>query len=294
LKGFDISQWQGKHSLEDFKRAKNAGYDFVILRIAHTHNTVIQKDPCFENNYNNAIKAGFYVGIYFYSTAKTVTKSKLEAEFTLRYLKDRKLHLPIFFDCEDKKQRGLGKTKLKNVCEGFCNVIEKAGYDAGVYANKSFLVSEIATISKEYNIWLAEWRVKPNHPTYKKRYELHQYSSTGSVTGFGHPIDMDVSKLKPSKKPTFEKAQSVKKKSGYMGTFPRLPKKRYFEKGDTGQEVKYLQEFLNWYGDYDLEIDGSYGNLTRNAVKDYQRKENLEVDGFFGKESITHAKKYKR
>lgn len=94
-------------------------------------------------------------------------------------------------------------------------------------------------------------------------------------------------KLGASKKKT-----TTKKK--YSGTFPTLPKKGYFAKGDTGVNVKRLQKFLNWYGNYKLAIDGSFGNATLSAVKKYQKKAGLKVDGFFGKASLAKAKTIKK
>ncbi len=51
--------------------------------------------------------------------------------------------------------------------------------------------------------------------------------------------------------------------------------------GSSGSEVKKLQEELNKYG-YDLDVDGQFGSLTQSAVKDYQKKNNLVVDGIVG------------
>ena len=86
---------------------------------------------------------------------------------------------------------------------------------------------------------------------------------------------------------------TIVQKGLYTGTFPTLPKKEYFCKGDTGQQVKYLQSFLRWYGTYYDSIDGSFGNNTLAAVKAFQKAEGLEVDGYFGKKSLAKAKTVK-
>ncbi len=100
---------------------------------------------------------------------------------------------------------------------------------------------------------------------------------------------------------------SPKKK--YSGTFPsvkvtyyvtnkkgkKVKKTRYYlQQGDTGIQVKRLQKFLNWYGDYNLAVDGIFGAKTLAAVKDFQKKTKLEVDGLFGKKSLAKAKKVKK
>lgn len=51
--------------------------------------------------------------------------------------------------------------------------------------------------------------------------------------------------------------------------------------GSTGSDVKKLQELLN-QNDYNLDVDGSFGPKTQAAVKDYQNKNGLKVDGIVG------------
>jgi len=79
-------------------------------------------------------------------------------------------------------------------------------------------------------------------------------------------------------------------KSAYTGTFP----KGTLKKGSKGNEVKNLQKFLNWYGNYGLVIDGSFGKKTEKAVKAFQKATGLTVDGIFGPKSLTKAKSIKR
>ena len=50
--------------------------------------------------------------------------------------------------------------------------------------------------------------------------------------------------------------------------FPVLPKRGYFEKGDSGKQVEKTQKYLVWMDLYSDEIDGIYGEKTVDAVKD--------------------------
>ena len=61
--------------------------------------------------------------------------------------------------------------------------------------------------------------------------------------------------------------------------------KNYLQYGDTGSEVKTLQTKLNKVG-YKLAVDGSYGDATKAAVKSFQTKYKLEIDGIAGKNTI--------
>lgn len=80
----------------------------------------------------------------------------------------------------------------------------------------------------------------------------------------------------------------------YTGTFPTLPKRGYFKKGDTGTQIKYLQKFLNWFGDYGLVIDGELGSKTAAAVGMFQKATGLITDKKFGVKSLAKAKTVKK
>ncbi len=54
------------------------------------------------------------------------------------------------------------------------------------------------------------------------------------------------------------------------------------EKGDKGDAVKKLQQRLKELGYYTYGIDSSYGDRTVEAVKAFQKKNNLTVDGIAG------------
>ncbi len=55
------------------------------------------------------------------------------------------------------------------------------------------------------------------------------------------------------------------------------------KQGSTGGEVKEVQRRLKMWGYYSGEVDGIYGSKTVEAVKYFQRKNGLTVDGIAGK-----------
>ena len=53
-------------------------------------------------------------------------------------------------------------------------------------------------------------------------------------------------------------------------------------KGSTGEDVKTLQTMLNKVQNAGLVVDGDFGNGTLTAVKNFQKANNLDVDGVVG------------
>ena len=73
--------------------------------------------------------------------------------------------------------------------------------------------------------------------------------------------------------------------SGGSGTVTiELP---VLKKGSTGNSVKTLQIFLNGFGYNCGTVDGSFGAKTLSAVKQFQSKNKLSVDGSVGKATWT-------
>lgn len=57
--------------------------------------------------------------------------------------------------------------------------------------------------------------------------------------------------------------------------------------GSTGQEVKNIQYRLSKWDYYDGKIDGIYGYKTYKAVRSFQYKNGLKVDGVAGAETLS-------
>lgn len=56
--------------------------------------------------------------------------------------------------------------------------------------------------------------------------------------------------------------------------------------GSRGEEVKKIQTKLKQWGYYSGNIDGIYGTGTFNAVKSFQKKNGLDVDGIAGEKTL--------
>lgn len=185
-KGIDVSKYQGNI---DWNKVKNSGIEFVIIRIGYGRYDN-QKDPFFEQNYNGATSVGLPIGVYHYSYAKTESEAKAEAELCLKWLNNRDLQLPIYFDIEDKSQRSISKSTLNAICRAFCDKIEQAGYWAGIYSNKDWATNVISgnELGKRYTYWIAQYNSKC---TYSGNYDMWQYTSSGTVSGISGKVDMN-------------------------------------------------------------------------------------------------------
>ena len=186
-RGIDVSKWQGDI---DFTKVKNTGVKFVIIRIGYGMYEN-QKDKEFENNYKKATNNNIPIGVYLYSYALNENDANKEAEVVLKWLNNRKLNLPVYYDIEDKSQTTISKNTLTKMCETFCKKIEKAGYWAGIYANKYWLTTHLdyKYLEKKYTIWVAQYNDKN---TYSGKYDMWQYTSKGKVNGINGNVDMNI------------------------------------------------------------------------------------------------------
>lgn len=192
--GIDVSKWNGTI---DWNAVKNSGISYVIIRCGYRGSAegTLVVDPKYEANIKGAAAAGLKVGVYFFSQAINEVEAVEEASMVLEQVKNHKLSYPIFLDVEASGGRAdsIDKTTRTAVCKAFCQTIQNSGYTAGVYANKTWFETKIDADSlSSYKIWLAQYA---SNPTYKGRYNMWQYRSTGSVSGISGSVDMNISYL---------------------------------------------------------------------------------------------------
>ena len=185
LKGIDISVWQS--GFTDFEPFKNAGYGYVICKITEGQSI----DKCFEQHYGNCVKNNIPVGAYVFSHATNTSKARAEAEYALKILKGRKLCLPIFMDLEASDINYGWNVDITPIALAFGEIIKKAGYKWGVYANQSWMVNKLnvdALRKAGAMIWCAKY--SDEKPTVYC--DIWQYSDNGTVPGFSHKVDMNI------------------------------------------------------------------------------------------------------
>ena len=104
---------------------KNDGIKAVIIRTGYGRESS-QKDSMFESHYKNAKSENMMIGVYRYSYADSVSDAEKEAKACLKCINNKSLDMLIYYDLEDNSQVKLGKTKLTEITELFCETIKKS------------------------------------------------------------------------------------------------------------------------------------------------------------------------
>ena len=168
-------------------------------------------------------------------------------------------------------------TNTNSISIEMCDTIRNGKYEvsAKTRANAIALGKELI---KKYGI--------------KKEYVIRHFDVTGKLCPLYFVNDEKA--WEDFKNELFKTESKPSDKKGYSGNFPSLGTKGYLAKGDNGGQVKRLQKFLNWCIGAKLTVDGDFGAKTEKAVKNFQKKYGLIVDGYFGKGSLAKAKSIKK
>lgn len=187
--GIDVSKWQGDI---DFSKLKNAGVEFVIIRVGSSNGINGENfvDSKFIQNIKNANSVGIPVGVYFYSYANSVDRAVSDAKWIIDQIKDYKVELPIAFDWENWgsfNKYELSFFGLTNMAKKFMDTVKASGYDAMLYSSKTYL--DNIWMSVDYPVWLAHYTKNTN---YTGDYSYWQLCSNGRVDGINGDVDIDI------------------------------------------------------------------------------------------------------
>ena len=189
--GIDVSKWQGN---VDFKKVKDAGVEFVILRIGSQRNMhdSIDIDSKFNEYYSLIKEAGLKVSVYVYNTAVSYQDGVDVANWVIDMLNGDKLDYPIAYDWENWDKFNTFNISLHTLSDSYLafeKTIKKAGYDAMLYSSKYYL-ENVWMNYENSNIWLAHYTDKTD---YNGKYMLWQMTSLGKVNGItDNTVDIDI------------------------------------------------------------------------------------------------------
>ena len=192
--GIDVSKYQ---SSINFEQAKQAGVEFVIIRIGYRgygSGTLVQ-DPKFEEHFTNARNAGLRVGVYCFTQAVNENEAREEAQACVYVLNGRQLDYPIYFDTEASgsgsgRADGLGVEDRTKCAVAFCEEVKALGYQPGVYASTTWFRKRLdMSRLTQYNIWNAHYNVASSPIACN----MWQGSCTARIPGYGGQIDVNIS-----------------------------------------------------------------------------------------------------
>lgn len=184
LKGIDVSFAQKSIDWDKLK----GNIDFAIIRCGYGNNQTNQDDVQWARNVAECNRLGIPWGTYLYSYAVSAEDAGSEAAHVLRLLKGLKPTYPVYIDTEHDtafRSRALST----QICKIFCETVSAAGFTAGIYANKDWAVNrlDMAQLSK-WTFWLAQYN---SRVTYTGKYDMWQYSSSGTMPGIADKVDLN-------------------------------------------------------------------------------------------------------
>lgn len=192
MKGIDVSSHQG---IINFNKVKNAGIDFVIIRLACGTNT----DERFFSNYFKAKENGLKVGAYIYTKANTLPKVVAEVN-AIKYELNKfvevnehelELDLPFFIDVEYDSIVKTSKANVSWLFDESYRRFKELFSKVGLYASTSILETKFREdILESVPVWVAEW---DNNLDYKGNFIFWQYSNKGIIDGIDEEVDLNSS-----------------------------------------------------------------------------------------------------
>lgn len=190
-KGIDVSYW---NESIDFKKVKNDGIDFVIVRAGYSE---VDEDIKWKQNVYNAKLNNLHIGAYWFMYFINETQAKNCADKFVRLLRqfDGAIDFPVALDVEEDtyrwlKECGVSPTKetITRLANIFCERVEKAGYYVMIYSNHNGFNNYLGDVSR-YDKWIAD--LSGNQPN-TDMFGIWQHSFKGVVNGIRGSVDLDI------------------------------------------------------------------------------------------------------
>ena len=176
----DVSEHQGTI---DWPVVKGQ-IDGAILRCGFGDDIASQDDKQWRRNADECTRLGIPFGVYIYSYATSTAQAESEAQHVLRCIKGYKLSYPVYLDLEEPGTEP-GAIQRAN---RFGDIVEKAGYFCGVYANLNWWNNYLGGLER-FTKWVAQYNATCDYKGANK--DIWQYTSAGRVAGIGGNVDMN-------------------------------------------------------------------------------------------------------
>jgi len=194
--GVDISK---DEDYVDFNRLKNAGVDFVMLRLGQRGYSTgeLSLDENFLDNYERAREADLDIGVYFVTAAISLEEAKEEADFCLSTVSENgiRLEYPLALSTQKlgsgkSRTDGLEKMPRTNMALTFMDAVAQEGFFPLLYGNKETLIRKYSLGSMiGYEIWYSEAADLPDYPY---QFVMWQYDLGGEIDGIAGGAHMNI------------------------------------------------------------------------------------------------------
>lgn len=196
----DVSRYQGKITLDGWRKVKAAGYKGAMLKTVSTNCKLSKRadglyiDPTFETNYRNAKAAGLDVGVYYYTYATSEAMADAELALVREAVRGKALTMPVCVDVEENKLKPMSTLDLTNLTAYALEQVERMGFYAQLYTYTGYKYElDMARLSSRWDVWLADYTGETPNVTFN--YNAHQHTSKGSVPGITGNVDLNVTTL---------------------------------------------------------------------------------------------------
>lgn len=271
FKGIDVSEHQGT---VNFDMVKSTGIEVIILRT--TYGTGYN-DIKFEEYYN-ACNGKFNLGTYHYF--RPGQNPEEQARKAWSRIQGKEFNCLHFVDVEEGNN-------CNDLVIRYINEYEKlSGQTCGIYANSNYLCNYLNSgILGNRPVWVANYGKNNgtkcvNNPSIGAFTNMvgHQYTSVARISGITeNTVDMNEfydGILRAN--PVNVVASNTANVSSTVSPHDYL---------QTEFKRKLVQHILNALG-YNLTVDGIIGTKSVAAIKDYQSKKGLVIDGLVGKNTF--------
>lgn len=194
----DVSRYQGKITLDGWRKVKEAGYKGAMLKTVSTNRKLSKRsdglyiDPTFETNYRNARAAGLDVGVYYYTYATSEAMADAELALVREAVRGKELTMPVCVDVEENKLKPMSTLDLTNLTAYALEQVEKMGFYAQLYTytHYSNMELDMGRLANRWDVWLADYTGET--PKVDYIYHAHQHTSKGRVPGISGNVDFNV------------------------------------------------------------------------------------------------------
>lgn len=247
--GIDISS---KLGVIDFAKVKNAGVDFIMIKVAARgyESGQVTIDERFVEYANGATTAGIPIGLFVNSQAITDVEAVEEANFAVAAAANYNVKYPIAIDLTEVTNDKARTDKLNNeertaIVKKFCETVAGYGKTPAICASRDFLITKLNLADlTDYDVWLKDEAVTAD-------YMRVEHISGDDEDDEDDDKSSSSSSSSTSKRTTSSSSEMEENKLDYVGTdYPYLFKLwKYTEKGSINgieSPVNMDMSFVNY------------------------------------------------